>query len=72
MLLDEFEKAHPKAIPDVFLGAFDSRATLVIYEQLIQERQVAEMLELGRDEIEDHFAGNAKRFLARMREAQSS
>ena len=50
----------------------DSRATLVIYEQLIQERQVAEMLELGRDEIEDHFAGNAKRFLARMREAQSS
>ena len=28
VLLDEFEKAHPRAIPDVFLGAFDKRATL--------------------------------------------
>jgi ATP-dependent Clp protease ATP-binding subunit ClpB len=29
IILDEFEKAHPKAIPDVFLGAFDARAQLV-------------------------------------------
>ena len=45
----------------------DSRATLVIYEQLRQERQVAEMLQLTPAEIEDHFAGNAQRFLAMMR-----
>jgi predicted TIM-barrel fold metal-dependent hydrolase len=45
----------------------DPRATLVIYEQLRQERQVAEMLGLTAAEIEDHFAGNARRFLARMR-----
>eukprot|EP01052_Picozoa_sp_SAG31_P030117 SAG31_NODE_3061_length_4730_cov_16.996330_1_plen_580_part_00 len=29
VLLDEFEKAHPRAIPDVFLGAFDAGAKLV-------------------------------------------
>ena len=45
----------------------DSRATLVIYEQLRQERQVAEMLQLTPAEVEDHFAGNAQRFLAMMR-----
>lgn len=28
VLLDEFEKAHPRAIPDVFLGAFDKNARL--------------------------------------------
>ena len=48
----------------------DSRATLVIYEQLRQERQVAEMLGLTKTEIEDHFAGNAQRFLAKMREGK--
>lgn len=48
----------------------DSRATLVIYEQLRQERQVAEMLELTPGEIEDHFSGNAKRFLAQMRSSR--
>ena len=36
----------------------DPRATLIIYEQLRQERQVAEMLGLTQDEIEDHFSGN--------------
>ncbi len=39
-------------------------------EECGQERQVAEMLGLSRDEIADHFAGNAKRFLAKMRENQ--
>jgi len=43
---------------------------LVIYEQLRQERQVAEMLGLTKTEIEDHFAGNAQRFLAKMREGK--
>lgn len=49
----------------------DGRATLVIYEQLRQERQVAEMLGLSCQEIEDHFAGNARRFLAWMRRGQT-
>lgn len=31
------------------------------------EHQVAEMLQLTPAEIEDHFAGNAQRFLALMR-----
>ena len=44
---------------------------LVIYEQLKQERQVTEMLELTTDGIEAHFAGNAKRFLAKMRGANA-
>ena len=48
----------------------DHRATLVIYEQLRQERQVADMLGLTQGEIEDHFSGNAKRFLAWMRGGQ--
>lgn len=45
----------------------DSRATLVIYEQLRQEKQVADMLGLTDQEIEDHFSGNARRFLAQVR-----
>ncbi len=39
----------------------DPTATLVVYEQLRQERQVADMLGLTSQEIEDHFSGNAKR-----------
>ncbi|MEE3336464.1 MAG: amidohydrolase family protein [Candidatus Latescibacterota bacterium] len=46
--------------------------TLVIYEQLRQERQVADMLDLTPDEIEDHFSRNAQRFLSMMRECRSS
>jgi len=49
----------------------DSRATLVIYEQLRQEKQVAEMLELTDSEITDHFSGNAKRFLSEVRTRQA-
>ena len=45
--------------------------TLVIYEQLRQERQVADILGLTEDEIEDHFAGNARRFLAQMRQGRN-
>lgn len=45
----------------------DPRATLVIYEQLRQERQVADMLGLSGQEIEDHFSGNARRFLMQIR-----
>ena len=45
----------------------DGRATYVIYEQLRQEKQVAEMLGLSRFEIENHFSGNAKRFVAQVR-----
>ena len=41
--------------------------TLVIYEQLRQERQVADMLGLTPQEIEDHFSGNARRFIKEMR-----
>jgi hypothetical protein len=41
----------------------DPTPTFVIYEQLRQERQVAEMLELNAQEIEDHFSGNAIRFV---------
>ena len=43
----------------------------VINEQLQQERQVAEMLGLTTDEIEAHFAENAKRFLAKIRGANA-
>ena len=49
----------------------DPTPTLVIYEQLRQERQVADMLGLTRDEIEDHFVGNARRFIAQIRAARS-
>ncbi|MFA6110235.1 MAG: amidohydrolase family protein [Candidatus Latescibacterota bacterium] len=45
----------------------DPRATLVVYEQLRQERQVAEMLGLTAAEIEAHFAGNARRLLRQVR-----
>lgn len=45
----------------------DGRATFVIYEQLRQEKQVADMLELSKAEIEDHFSGNARRFIAQVR-----
>ena len=45
----------------------DPTPTLVIYEQLRQERQVADMLGLTPSEIEDHFAGNARRFIEQMR-----
>jgi hypothetical protein len=45
----------------------DPTPTLVCYEQLRQERQVADMLGLSKQEIEDHFSGNARRFIAQMR-----
>jgi len=45
----------------------DPRATLVIYEQLRQEKQVADMLGLTDSEIDDHFSGNAQRLLADLR-----
>ncbi|MEE2657124.1 MAG: amidohydrolase family protein [Candidatus Latescibacterota bacterium] len=48
----------------------DPRATLVIYEQLRQERQVADILGLTKDEVENHFAGNARRFISQMRAQQ--
>jgi hypothetical protein len=48
----------------------DPTPTFVIYEQLRQERQVADMLGLTQDEIEDHFAGNARRFIAQIRAAR--
>ncbi|MFH1569618.1 MAG: amidohydrolase family protein, partial [Gemmatimonadota bacterium] len=47
----------------------DPRATFVVYEQLRQERQVADMLGLTRDEVAAHFAGNGARLLARLRAA---
>ena len=46
----------------------DPRPTFVIYEQLRQERQVAEMLGLTGQEIEDHFSGNAQRFIQKIRQ----
>jgi len=45
----------------------NSMPTLVIYEQLRQERQVAEMLGLTEGEIEDHFFGNGRRFIQMIR-----
>ena len=53
------------------LAHCDPTPTLVIYEQLRQERQVAEMLGLTKDEIEDHFANNGRRFITQLRAAQS-
>jgi glutamate-1-semialdehyde 2,1-aminomutase len=50
----------------------DPTPTFVIYEQLRQERQVAAMLGLSREEIEDHFSGNARRFIAQVRVARCS
>lgn len=41
----------------------DPTPTFVIYEQLRQERQVADILGLTRQEIEEHFSGNAMRFM---------
>ena len=45
----------------------DPTPTFVIYEQLRQERQVADMLGLTQAEIEDHFSGNAIRFIKQVR-----
>lgn len=45
----------------------DPTPTLVIYEQLRQHRQVADMLEFTGEEIEDFFSGNAVRFIKQMR-----
>jgi len=45
----------------------DPRATLVIYEQLRQEKQVADMLNLTQAEIEAHFSGNGARLLELLR-----
>ncbi len=55
---------HP-GIPE--LRHCDPTPTLVIYEQLRQERQVADMLGLTHQEIEDHFSGNAIRFIDSIR-----
>ena len=57
----EFSSGSPE------LPHCDPTPTLVIYEQLRQERQVADMLGLSRQEVEDHFAGNARRFIEKMR-----
>ena len=56
--------------PEKELEHCDPAPTFVIYEQLRQERQVAQMLGLTQQEIEDHFAGNAKRFFKEVREAR--
>lgn len=48
----------------------DPEPTWVVYEQLRQERQVAEMLGLTRTEIDAHFCGNAERFFAELRDMQ--
>ena len=45
----------------------DPRATLVIYEQLRQEKQVADILGLSQGDIEDHFCGNGRRFIEQIR-----
>jgi len=44
----------------------DARATLVIYEQLRQQRQMADMLGLTAAEIEALFCGNGKRLLGKL------
>ena len=62
-------ECHP-GMPD--LPHCDPTPTLVVYEQLRQERQVADMLGLTRQEIVDHFSGNARRFLAEIREKTQS
>ena len=59
---------HFEGFPD--LTHCDPTATFIIYEQLRQERQVAEILGLSKDEIEDHFSGNAIRFLNQVRSAR--
>ena len=45
----------------------DPTPTLVCYEQLRQQRQVADMLGFTQQEIEDLFSGNAQRFIAQVR-----
>jgi len=50
----------------------DPTPTLVIYEQLRQERQVADMLGLSSQEIEEHFHGNARRFIELVRSGRES
>lgn len=45
----------------------DPRATLVVYEQLRQQRQVADMLGLTTAEVEAHFGGNGARLLMLLR-----
>ncbi len=49
----------------------DPTPTFVIYEQLRQERQVADILGLTQEEIEDHFSRNAVRFIEGMRSSRS-
>jgi len=56
---------HFAGSPD--LPHCDPRATLVVYEQLRQERQVADMLGLTTAEVAAHFCGNGARLLAELR-----
>ncbi len=53
------------------LSHCDPTPTFVIYEQLRQEQQVANILGLTQEEIEDHFSGNAVRFIEGMRSSRS-
>ncbi len=50
----------------------DTTPTFVIYEQLRLEQQVANILGLTQEEIEDNFSGNAVRFIEEMRSERSS
>ncbi len=45
----------------------DPRATLVVYEQLLQQKRAADMLELSNDDIRKIFSENAKSFINRVR-----
>ena len=47
-------------------------ATLVIYEQLRQQRQAADMVGMTREEIADLFSGNAQRFIEATRASRRS
>lgn len=54
------------------LSHCDPTPTFVIYEQLRQERQIADMLGLTQKEIENHFSGNAIRFIQTVRSKRTT
>ena len=49
----------------------DATPTFVVYEQLRQHRQVADMLGLTEAEIEDFFSGNAIQFIQQVRASRN-
>jgi Amidohydrolase len=50
----------------------DGRATLVVYEQLLQQKRAADILEMSNDEINKLFWKNAESFINKLKETNNN